>query len=162
MNTLQPYRPRPILALPTIENSGWHLKRYAILADGRTFDDAIATAAAEEALRRLPKPGSLNDETGNQGVAFQIVHFAEVAVVSPIFYWQWGSVLAHLDQMRASWDAPTEFGDGAKEVVGCIWEMNIVQFEVETWATQLLGGTKSTDDGLTTYLQKYAVSDAND
>lgn len=161
MNNLQPYRPRPVLALPAIENSGWYLKRYAILADGRSFDDTIATAAAEEALRRLPEPGSLNDEEGNQGVAFQIVHFAQVAVVSPVFYWQWGSVLAHLDQMRASWDAPTEFRDGVKEVVGCIWEMNIVQFEVGAWATQLLDGGKSTEDGLAAYLRQYAASDAN-
>jgi hypothetical protein len=155
---LQPFRPRPVLALPHVESNGWHLKRYAILADGRVFDEAIATAAGEEALRRLPKAGSLNDEAGNQGVAFQIVHFAEVAVVSPVFYWQWGSVLAHLNQMRASWDAPTELGDGVREVVGCIWEMNIVQFEVVAWATQLLGGTKSTTDGLNAYLQEYAVS----
>lgn len=145
--------------LPLVESSGWYLKRYAILADGRAFNEAIATAAAEEALKRLPDAGSLNDETGNQGVAFQIIHFAEVAVVSPVFYWQWGSVLAHLDQMRASWDAPTQFGDGVREVVGCIWEMNIVQFEVGVWANQLLGGKKSTTDGLSAYLQDYSVSE---
>ncbi|WP_299084864.1 hypothetical protein [uncultured Ruegeria sp.] len=159
MNNLPPYRPRPVLALASIEASGWYLKRYAILAHGRAFDEAIASAATSEALKRLPKAGSLSDETDNQGVAFQIVHFAEVAVVSPVFYWQWGSVLANLDQMRASWDTPTEFGDGVREVVGCIWEMNIVQFEVRAWANQLLSGTKSTTDGLAAYLQDHAVSE---
>lgn len=156
---MQPYRPRPVFALPRIENSGWFLKRYAILADGRAFDEAIAAAASQEALRRLPTAGSLDNETDNQGVAFQIVHFAEVAVVSPTFYWQWGSVLAHLDQMRASWDTPTVFGDGIKEVVGCIWEMKIVQFEVETWEAQLLCDTKSAADGLAQYLRQYATGD---
>jgi hypothetical protein len=72
------------------------LKGYAILADGSALDEAISRAAAEEALRRLPRAGSLKDETGNQGVGFQIVHFAEVAIVSPVFYWQWGSVLAKI------------------------------------------------------------------
>lgn len=48
---------------------------------------------------------------------------------SPVFYWQWGSVLANLDQTRASWEEPTVFGDGIKEVVGCIWEMDVVSFE---------------------------------
>lgn len=157
MSSLQPFRPRPFFALPHVKSNGWHLKRYAIIADGRLFDETIAAVAAEEAMRRLPKAGSLNDETGNQGVAFQIVHFAQVAVVSPIFYWQWGSVLAHLHQMRASWDAPTQFGDGVKEVVGCIWEMNIVHFKVGAWANQLLGGVKSTADGLTSYLKDHAV-----
>ena len=160
LNSLQPYQPRPVLTLPRTESGGWHLKRYAILADGRSFDEAVATAATEEALRRLPEAGSLHDETGNQGVSFQIVHFAEVAVVSPVFYWQWGSVLAHIDQMRASWDAPTHFGDGVKEVVGCIWEMNIVQFELEAWATQLLDGRKSTEDGLRAYLEQHAAFEA--
>ena len=160
MNNLQPYKPRPVLSLPRAESSGWHLKRYAILADGKLFDDAVVTAAKEEAFRRLPEAGSLDDESGNHGVAFQVVHFAEVAVVSPVVYWQWGSVLAHIDQMRASWDAPTHFGDGVKEVVGCIWEMNIVQFELDAWATQLLNGRKSTEDGLRVYLQQQATSEA--
>ncbi|MEM9278087.1 MAG: hypothetical protein AAGA76_05910 [Pseudomonadota bacterium] len=120
MNKLQAYRPRPVLNLPSVEGNGWHLKRYAILSDEKSFDETIVNAATKEAFKRLPEAGSLNDETGNQGVAFQIVHFAEVAVVSPVFYWQWGSVLAHLDQMRASWDAPTKFVDGVREVVGCI------------------------------------------
>lgn len=161
MKKLQPYRPRAVLSLQCIERSGWHLKRYAILAEGRVFDESVAIAAADEAFRRLPIAGSLDDESGNQGVAFQIVHFAEVAVVSPVFYWQWGSVLANLDQMRASWDAPTEFKDGVEEVVGCVWEMNIVRFEVETWTSQLLGGTKSTADGLAAYLQSDASSETS-
>ena len=50
--------------------------------------------------------------------------------------------------------------DGVKEVVGCIWEMNIVQFELEAWATQLLDGRKSTEDGLREYLQQDAAPEA--
>ena len=156
LTRLQPYRPRPVLALRVIEDRGWHIKRYAIVADGRVFDDTIADAATEEALNRLPKAGALNDETGNQGVAFQIVHFAEVAVVSPVFYWQWGSVLAHLGQMRASWDTPTQFTDGVREVVGCVWEMKIVEFEVRAWTEQLLDDKRSAGDGLVAYLQQTA------
>lgn len=159
MHRLHPFRPRPAFALSPVESGGWHLKRYAILAEGRAYDDDIVRAATQEALRRLPEAGSLLDETGNQGVAFQIVHFAQVAVVSPVFYWQWGSVLAHLEQMRASWDSPTDFADGAREVVGCIWEMDIVRFEIETWTKHLLGGSQSAKDGLTAYLQAQAVSE---
>jgi len=158
VNTLEKYQPRPVLALKGIEKHGWHLKRYAILAEGKMFDETVVSAASQEALNRLPKAGSLHDEQGNQGVAFQIIHFANVAVVSPVFYWQWASVLARLDQMRASWQTPTHFQDGAKEVVGCIWEMNIVRFEVETWATQMLGGSKSAKDSLPAYLQAFAPS----
>ena len=38
------------------------------------------------------------DRTGNHAVGFKIVHFAEVAIVSPLFYWQWGSVLTKIVQ----------------------------------------------------------------
>ncbi|MBG6202121.1 hypothetical protein IWQ48_003264 [Labrenzia sp. EL_13] len=37
------------------------------------------------------------------GMGFQIVHFAQVTVVAPVFYWQWGIVLSKIGQMRAYW-----------------------------------------------------------
>ena len=64
--------------------------------------------------------------------------------------------MARLDQMRADWATPTKFEDGVREVVGCVWEMKIVQFEVEAWTRHLLDGTRSASDGLTPYLQQHA------
>lgn len=140
MTHLQAFRARDVVALPAAVQAGWRLKRYAILAQGRDFDDGIAQAATAEALTRLPAPGPLDDAGGNHGVGFQIVHFAEVAVVSPTFYWQWGSVLAHIDQLRAPWSDPTTFDTGKTEVFGCVWEMEIVTFEVQTWTRTMLSG----------------------
>lgn len=60
----------------------------------------------------------LNIET-NHGVGFQIIHFAEVAVVAPTFYWHWGSVLSKIVQVPAPWDRPTEFSASVNDVVGC-------------------------------------------
>ncbi|NIA71072.1 hypothetical protein HBA54_20950 [Pelagibius litoralis] len=130
------------------------MKRYAILADGRRFDDRTASAAGTEAIKRLPDAGSLADGIGNHGIGFQIIHFAEVAVVSPVFYWQWGSVLANIGQMRAKWEAPTEFGNGVKEVVGCIWEMDVVSFEINAWKTTLLNDVGTPAERLATYLEQ--------
>ena len=154
MQHLQPFQPRPVKPLSVARAGGWHLKRYAILADGREFDDQITSSALTEALVRLPKAGEISDEIGNHGIGFQIVHFAEVAVVSPVFYWQWGSVLANIEQMRASWDQPTVFGDGKKEVVGCIWEMGVVNFEVAAWQATMLGGAGSPVERLARYLDQ--------
>ncbi|MEM9640915.1 MAG: hypothetical protein AAGA19_05390 [Pseudomonadota bacterium] len=158
MKHLTPFRPRPVLPLNVVEQAGWRLKNYAILADGRSYDETVASAASEEALRRLPEAGGLRDEEGNHGIGFQIVHFAEVGVVSPVFYWQWGSVLARLEQIRARWEDPTVFRDGVREVVGCIWEMDIVQFEVNLWTSTLLDGTEPPDVRLNRYLDRHTGS----
>lgn len=140
MTHLAPFQARDVLALAPVTAKGWTLKRYAILAEGRDYDEAVATAATDAALARLPEAGPLEDASGNHGLGFQIIHFAETAVVAPLFYWQWGSVLAHGDQLRAPWDAPTAFATGSAEVFGCVWEMDIVTFEVDAWRRTMLDG----------------------
>lgn len=157
MDHFQLFCARSVLSLPIARGRGWQLKRYAILASGRVFDDNIASASGTEAIRRLPEAGALTDGTGNHGVGFQIVHFAEVAVVSPVFYWQWGSVLANIEQMRAQWEAPLKFGNGVKEVVGCVWEMDVVSFEIDAWKTTLLNDIGTPEDRLATYLERRFV-----
>ncbi|EBA11989.1 hypothetical protein [Roseobacter sp. CCS2] len=154
MDHLAPFRSRPTLHLPQFNQSGWQLKRYAILSQGHTYNDDVTTAATAKAMRLLPKAGSLVDADGNHGIGFQIIHFAQVAVVSPVFYWQWGSVLAHAGQVRASWDEPTLFHDGAKEVLGCVWEMDIVNFEVNVWKKHMLSDNKTPSQNLATYLDQ--------
>lgn len=152
MDHLDPFRSRPVQVLPSVAQGGWRLKRYGIVSEGRGIDPAISDAATSEALRRLPEPGALSDGAGNHGVGFQLVHFAQVAVVSPVFYWQWGSVLANLEQLRASWDQPTRFETGVREVVGCIWEMEIVAYEVDLWKRVMLVEGDQPDARLAKYL----------
>ncbi len=155
MEHLQQFCSRGVLSLPMVKDQGWQLKRYAILAYGKSFDNKIASSAGDEAIKRLPQAGSLLDGTGNHGVGFQIIHFAEKAVVSPVFYWQWGSVLANIEPMRAEWKSPTIFGDGAKEAVGCIWEMDVVSFETSAWKNTLLNHAGTPSERLATYLVQH-------
>ena len=143
MEHLKPFKEREVLRIASVETQGWQLKRYAILADSRVYDAGVAAAATDETLKRLPKAGSLTDAAGNHGIGFQIIHFAETAVVSPVFYWQWGSVLAQPFQIKAHWDEPTVFKNGVDEIVGCIWEMNIVHDEVKAWTKTMLGQSQN-------------------
>ena len=152
MQHLQPFKPRRVLALPTAHTDGWQLKRYAILADNKNYDPSIAASALDAAITRLPTAGRLEDPDGNHGIGFQIVHFAQVAVVSPVFYWMWGSVLANTEQMRAPWNNPTVFKTGVPEVVGCLWEMQIVAFESRSWRQTILNGNT---DQLPRYLRSH-------
>ena len=156
MTHLAEFRARQIVPLPLAEATGWRLKRYAILSANRKFVEAVASAATRAAISRLPAASDLNDVHGNHGVGFQIIHFAEqVSSVSPVFYWQWGSVLANIDQMRANWATPTKFGNGVSEVVGCVWEMQIVAFETDAWVRTVLGRDAAPADGLSRYLREH-------
>ena len=154
MKHLQPFCPRHVVSLPVANGSGWHLKQYAILAEGKEYDQKVVSAALDGAVERLPQAGSLDDQDGNHGIGFQIIHFAEVAVVSPVFFWQWGSVLANIRQMRAPWKHPTKFGTGVKEVVGCIWEMEVVNFEVSAWANTMLSDIGTPHENLADYFER--------
>ena len=156
MKHIQKFQARNTLSLPLLKQKGWQLKQYAILAMGKVFNDEIANAAQIAAFKRLPHAGNLIDETGNHGVGFQIIHFAETAVVSPVFYWQWGSVLANITQLRASWDKPTQFDDGIQEIIGCVWELAIINFEVNAWQNTVLNDSNPPQERLTAYLaQEY-------
>lgn len=137
MKHLRPFQARDILTLPIAEHDGWKIKRYAILAKNRKFDGEIASAAFDAAKKRLPKAEKLDDPDNNHGVGFQIIHFTEV---SSLFYWMWGSVLANTKQIRAQWESPTIFEDGISEVVGCVWELEIITFEIQSWMNAMLHG----------------------
>ena len=152
MDHLQPYSQREVLRLPLAKANGWQLKRYGVLADNKQSDSVTVDAALDSAIERLPDAGKLCSPDGNHGVGFQIVHFAEVAVVSPVFYWIWGSVLANADQLRAPWDNTEKFDTGVKEVIGCVWEMEIVCFETNSWKQEMLSGKGTPDENLTRYL----------
>ncbi len=152
MEHLKPFKAREIIAMPLVRDGDWRLKQYAVLSDGRTFEPTIAEAAQKAALERMPKAGELDDAHDNHGVGFQIVHFAQVAVVSPVFYWQWGSVLANLTQLRAPWDNPLSFDDGIEKVIGCVWELEILKFETQAWQEIMLGDGGAAAERLARYL----------
>jgi len=161
MDHFKPYQPRKIIKIPIVEANGWQLKRYAVFAKNKSLDEEVVSSASDAAIERLPDAGNLTDPDGNHGVGFQIIHFAEVAVVSPVFYWVWGSVLANTEQMRAQWDDSMNFESGVKEVVGCVWEMQIICFETQSWMTAMLGEEGPPTEKLSRYLENCFPSAEN-
>ncbi|MEM5518930.1 hypothetical protein WNY37_18365 [Henriciella sp. AS95] len=158
MKHLKPFEPRNVLALPLATMKGWTLKRYAILSVGWNFEDRIVSSALQAAVEQLPTAGDILNADTNHGVGFQIIHFAEVAVVAPTFYWHWGSVLSNVEQIRAQWDRPTEFSQSANDVVGCVWEMDIVSFEVAAWKSTILSNDGAPNDRLSRYTENHYLA----
>lgn len=153
MQHLQAFQTRKTISLPIAERYGWKLKRYCIVAQDRKYDAEIVSSALRAATDRLPTAGKLSEHEGNHGIGFQIIHFAEVAVVSPVFYWIWGSVLANVDQMRAQWSNPTKFDTGITEVIGCTWELEIINFEAQCWRETMLHENEEPEIRLHRYLE---------
>lgn len=158
MKHVQPFRSRKVQSLGLAAQDGWRIKRYAIVADNRALNPQGVAAATEAAFARLPKAGPLEDGQGNHGVGFQILHFSEeIPLVSPVFYWQWGSVLFNAHQMRSYTESPYEVVDGVAEVVGCVWEMELVAFESAAWRENVL--TSGAD--IATRVERYLRSTPN-
>jgi hypothetical protein len=55
--------------------------------------------------------------------------------------------------MRAQWNSSCKFETGVKEVVGCVWEMQIVCYETDAWANTMLGKIGTVDEELIRYLE---------
>lgn len=140
MDHFSPFEKRDIQVIGMSRSSGWRLKRYAIIAKNRALNENAIALATDAAFERLPPAGTLENSAGNHGVGFQIFHFSEqIPLVSPVFYWKWGSVLSNAHQMRSYDNSSYKIVDGAEDVVGCIWEMEIVTFEVQLWRDVVLG-----------------------
>lgn len=158
MQHLQRFRDRELVSFPVMRSDGWRLKRYVICWESRSIDESVIAAASAAACRQLPLAGTLDDPESNHGIGFQIIHFAQVAVVSPVFFWQWGSVLSNIVQLRAPWTRPTEFSVGIPGIVGCVWEMQLVSFEVATWTKTMLNGSGHGQQNSEVYLKSHFPS----
>ena len=55
--------------------------------------------------------------------------------------------------MKVHWNEPTVFKDGVDEIVGCVWEMNIVRDEVKAWTDTMLGRSQNPLDQMSKYLK---------
>ncbi|MEM9348649.1 MAG: hypothetical protein AAGA47_00175 [Pseudomonadota bacterium] len=152
-NHLAPYKHRQTHNLSLASGKGWQLKRYAIVAKGRVLSETAVKAATNAAFDRLPEAGTLDKPEGNHGIGFQLFHFSEqIPLVSPVFYWMWGSVLSNALQMRSYSEAPYKLVDGVAEVVGCIWEMEIVQHEINAWRDLVLNDGQEPQQRVRAYL----------
>lgn len=157
MQHLERYRTRETRVLGLANGNGWRLKRYVIVAPDRRFDATAVEAATKAALVRLPPAGTLDDADSNHGIGVQIFHFAEqVPLTSHVFYWKWGSVLFNSHQMRSYSEEPYEIVDGVSDVVGCVWEMELVNFEVQAWRDIVLSGGANPVSSVAQYLEAHA------
>jgi hypothetical protein len=130
----RPYAPRHIRFQRLVEVKGWQLKLYTISTQGTEARGALVDAALELAPDVYPEPAVTDDR---HGAGFIIVHDAATMAIALFYWWQCGNEL-HQRVFTAPVDEPralTKYEDPAS---GCVWELEVIDFERRHWLGDLL------------------------
>lgn len=144
------HRPRPFFGLGHREIRGWLLKRYAITASGGPASPDLLDAALAVAGRVLP---AANDTEAGHGVGFVVAHEGRDGNYVLVDWWTGENMLAQQIHI-----APPHSADGFKrfdnrQIVSCVWELQILAFEGRAWVDKVLSQPDQPDiDG---YLHEF-------
>jgi hypothetical protein len=113
------------------------------------LSNALYAAAIDVFADYLPKPAKT---TMRFGVGFMIVHQAERRNSIFIAWWENESVL-HQRMLFSPQDAPLNIAaDPNDTVVGCVHELNLINFESDAWMQTMMHKDNAPD--LEEYLKK--------
>jgi hypothetical protein len=136
-----PHRPRRIRYLGERHARGWRCKLYGIARDGERPREqlvASATAAAERVLPQPPVTGP-GDVDERYGIGFIIAHdgrdYGYVLVD-----WFAGENEIHERLLSMPLDGSAELTAYPSPAIGCVWELEVVDFERRAWIEHVLKG----------------------
>ncbi|MYD32458.1 MAG: hypothetical protein F4W98_01065 [Acidimicrobiales bacterium] len=145
------YRPRPIRHLSTQTVQGWHLKTYGINAMPQRSDDVL-DPDVEAAAARVGHGLLEGLETSNTGrYGFLIIHQGGLANWLLVNRWA-EDILLRSELFRAGHDAPTDFQPETSDLIGCLWELEVVDFERRAWTEAVIKGNGGVDRYMATVL----------
>lgn len=124
------YHPRAILDLGVRDAGSLRVKVYGLLAPGKEIT-AEMVEQAEGILRRdvPPRVAELGD---NNGLGFVIIHPGDLGISISFHWWIQGSVLCqHIHRQLYGAREPME--TLTRPVVGCVWELALINAEQEAW-----------------------------
>lgn len=113
-------------------------KAYGLLAEGKDISDEMITQAKlfleQEVLIRVRDMGDSN------GLGFVIVHPGDLGLSIAAQWWTQGSVLCqHI--YRKAYDALAPMDTVNRPVVGCVWEMALIDEEQRAWRRTMMTAT---------------------
>jgi hypothetical protein len=136
-----PHRTRPIRFLRTERVNDWRLKLYTIATHGH----AARPEFIEETLRRapaiFPQPAHTDDR---YGIGFVIVHDAATACIALYYWWQSFNELHQRVYVGPKAD-PAAMTQITNQTAGCVWELEVIDFERRAWLTDILANPTGPD-----------------
>lgn len=148
------YRPRPVEYRGLWQAGNMRFKVYDLLAEGQGITEAqIATARRfleTEVLDRVTQMGKSN------GLGFVILHPGDLGFTIAAQWWAQGSVLCqHI--YRKAYDEAAPMDTVQRPVVGCVWELAIIEAEQHAWRTTMMQPAPDPDGYLAAHIAAEAV-----
>jgi hypothetical protein len=134
-----PHQPRPIRFVRAERVGDWRLKLYTISTHGTEARPALLA----EALRRAP---AIFPATGNgrHGVGFVTVHDALTASIALYYWWESFNELHSRIYIGPKAD-PAAMTLFPAQAAGCVWELEIIDFERRAWLADVLANPAGPD-----------------
>jgi len=153
---VEPYSPRDIRFLDLWESSGFRVKAYAIIYQGRTLPDAkVIQAAKTLTFNRLSELG----DDQHYGVGFVIIHLARRSDIVLIDWWSSENELRQVIYAAPAGE-PGAFAPIAVErAFACVWELEVHNFERLAWIEHVL--KRAAGPALETGLDEYLAQRFN-
>jgi hypothetical protein len=143
-----PYRPRHVQFIRREEVEGWRLKLYGIALNGEEPRPEFLEAVRDLSGSVLPQPPVGDDR---YGVGFAIAHDARWVGIALVYWWQSENEL-HQRIYVSPKDDPTAFTQVENQPAGCVWELEVVDFERRAWIDDVLARPNGPD--LERYLER--------
>ena len=148
-----PYRPRHVRFIRREEVAGWQLKLYGIAVNGQEPRPEFVAATRDLAAQVLPQPPAGED---HYGVGFAIAHDARAVGIALIYWWK-SENEAHQRIYVSPKEDPAAFTQVDNQPAGCVWELEVVDFERRAWLEDVLSNPAGPDLGA--YLERSFARD---
>jgi hypothetical protein len=129
-----PYKPRHVRFIRREDVEGWQLKLYGIAVNGQEPRPEFVAATRDLAAQVLPQPPAGEDR---YGVGFATAHDARAVGIALVYWWQSENEL-HQRIYVSPKDEPTAFTQVENQPAGCVWELEVVDFERRAWIEDVL------------------------
>lgn len=148
-----PYKPRHVRFLRREDVDGWRIKLYGIALNGKEPDPEFVDATRALAAAVLPQPPAADDR---YGVGFATAHDATSAYIALVYWWQSENEL-HQRIYASAKGGPIAFAPVENQPAGCVWELEIVDFERRAWIEDVLANPDGPD--VDRYLERRVDAD---
>jgi hypothetical protein len=135
--------PGPVLA------SGRHVKRYHIDRPGHEIEPEVAKAAYDLVPALLPEPDATTPPA-----SWAVLHRgSDTGAYLVVYSWVWDNVVearaltAGQPTLGCPDDNPAHFVELGKPIIGCVWELAVLEHERAAWVRHILSPARPDLDG---------------
>lgn len=136
-----PHRTRPIRFLRPERIGDWRLKIYTIATHAQTVRQDFLDETLRLAPAIFPNPARAGER---HGIGFVIAHDAMTACIALYYWWQSFNELHQRIFVGPKHD-PGAMTQIANQTAGCVWELEVIDFERRAWLGDVLANPAGPD-----------------